>query len=99
MGAQFPGIGAHGDERAGASPVLPTRLQVLPRLQDTGRHAQEALQALRPPDSEPPRVAAAWEHITRIREYADKGALRTVSEWRHSAVKIIDPCGLRNERG
>ncbi|KAE9118157.1 hypothetical protein PF010_g8326 [Phytophthora fragariae] len=41
----------------------------------------------------------AWEHITRIREYADKGALRTVSEWRHSAVKIIDPCGLRNERG
>ncbi|KAE9289757.1 hypothetical protein PR003_g25468 [Phytophthora rubi] len=41
----------------------------------------------------------AWEHITRIREYADKGALRTVSEWRHSAVKIIGPCGLRNERG
>ncbi|KAE9289759.1 hypothetical protein PR003_g25467 [Phytophthora rubi] len=35
MGAQFPGIGAHGDERAGASPVLPTRLQVLPRLQDS----------------------------------------------------------------
>ncbi|KAE8954234.1 hypothetical protein PR002_g32140 [Phytophthora rubi] len=33
----------------------------------------------------------AWEHITRIRECADKSALRTVSEWRHSAVKIIGP--------
>ncbi|KAE9228947.1 hypothetical protein PF004_g10932 [Phytophthora fragariae] len=33
----------------------------------------------------------AWEHITRIRDYADNGALRTVSEWRHSAVKIIAP--------
>ncbi|KAE9032381.1 hypothetical protein PR003_g11093 [Phytophthora rubi] len=36
----------------------------------------------------------AWEHITRIREYADKDALRTVSEWRHSAVKVIGPCGV-----
>ncbi|KAE9362072.1 hypothetical protein PF008_g448 [Phytophthora fragariae] len=82
---------------------------------EAGRLAQEALQALRPPDSDPSRVAAVQDtavaagevrarreqgrhevapglgHITRVREYANKDTLRTVSEWRHSAVKVIDP--------
>ncbi|KAE9138837.1 hypothetical protein PF010_g813 [Phytophthora fragariae] len=82
---------------------------------EAGRLAQEALPALRPPDSDPSRVAAVQDtavaagevrarreqgrhevapglgHITRVREYANKDTLRTVSEWRHSAVKVIDP--------
>lgn len=33
-----------------------------------------------------------WEQISRIREYSDKDELRTISEWRHSADKIIGFC-------
>ncbi|KAG6586946.1 uncharacterized protein IUM83_02813 [Phytophthora cinnamomi] len=40
----------------------------------------------------------AWERISRIREYSDKDALRTVTEWRHSAVKVIGPCGVLTPR-
>ncbi|KAE8998320.1 hypothetical protein PR001_g18333 [Phytophthora rubi] len=36
-------------------------------------------------------VAPGLGHIRRVHEYANKDTLRTVSEWRHSAVKIIDP--------
>ncbi|KAE9267274.1 hypothetical protein PF008_g31393 [Phytophthora fragariae] len=96
-------------------------MQADPR-NEADRHAQEALQALRPPDSEPPRVAAAQYAAAdaaggaRSRRRPGRhevapglgahhahprlrGALRTVSEWRHSAVKIIAPRGLRDECG
>ncbi|KAK1946874.1 hypothetical protein P3T76_002426 [Phytophthora citrophthora] len=33
-----------------------------------------------------------WEQISRIREYSDKDELRTISEWRHSADKVIGFC-------
>ncbi|KAL3657204.1 hypothetical protein V7S43_017864 [Phytophthora oleae] len=33
-----------------------------------------------------------WEQISRIREYSDKDELRTVSEWRHSADKVVGFC-------
>ncbi|KAG7377562.1 hypothetical protein PHYPSEUDO_011482 [Phytophthora pseudosyringae] len=38
------------------------------------------------------RTLQAWEEISRIREYSDKDQLRTVSEWRHSADKVVGRC-------
>ncbi|ETI46194.1 hypothetical protein F441_09355 [Phytophthora nicotianae CJ01A1] len=38
------------------------------------------------------RSLQAWEKISRIREYSDKDQLRSVSEWRHSADKVIGRC-------
>ncbi|KAI9981349.1 hypothetical protein PInf_009045 [Phytophthora infestans] len=40
------------------------------------------------------RSLQAWEQISRIREYSDKEQLRTASEWRHSADKVIGRCAL-----
>ncbi|KAE8881739.1 hypothetical protein PF007_g11082 [Phytophthora fragariae] len=100
MGAQFPGIGCktlaathrkHYKPYARQTQSPRESLQCKLLLLQKERALVEDRVAMKSPQ--------AWEHITRIREYADKGALRTVSEWRHSAVKIIDPCGLRNERG
>ncbi|KAF1790603.1 hypothetical protein GQ600_27259 [Phytophthora cactorum] len=40
------------------------------------------------------RSLQAWEEISRIREYSDKEQLRSVSEWRHSADKVIGRCAV-----
>ncbi|POM68357.1 hypothetical protein PHPALM_15491, partial [Phytophthora palmivora] len=39
------------------------------------------------------RSLESWEQISRIREYSDKEELRTASEWRHSADKVVGRCG------
>ncbi|CAI5731543.1 unnamed protein product [Peronospora destructor] len=44
------------------------------------------------------RSLQAWEKISRIREYSDKNQLRTTSEWRHSADKIIGRCAVLGPR-
>ncbi|CEG45395.1 uncharacterized protein PHALS_01694 [Plasmopara halstedii] len=40
------------------------------------------------------RSLQAWEEISRIREYSDKEQLRSMSEWRHSADKVIGRCAV-----
>ncbi|KAI9918257.1 hypothetical protein PsorP6_012070 [Peronosclerospora sorghi] len=44
------------------------------------------------------RSLQSWEEISRIREYSDKDQLRTASEWRHSADKVIGRCAVLEPR-
>uniref|UniRef100_H3GK85 Uncharacterized protein n=1 Tax=Phytophthora ramorum TaxID=164328 RepID=H3GK85_PHYRM len=44
------------------------------------------------------KTLQAWEEVSRIREYSDKDELRTLSEWRHSAEKVIGQCAMLGPR-
>ena len=72
-----------------AAPGDPLRVQLLLlKLEERAlRHDRVAMRSLQ-----------AWEHISRIREYSDKNQLRTASEWRHSADKVIGRCAVLGPR-